>query len=127
MADVDVRLIRQQLDRIESAQREADKGLATGGSGPHNPGGMEPRVAKLEADVAHIRSDIGEIKGLLNRLAPRIDEMYGRQSSIATTTNLAELRLEVEKRPTRRQTIFDIFAIVSLIGALLAIGSHMAH
>jgi hypothetical protein len=34
-------------------------------------GGIEPRVARLEVDVA-------EIKAILNRLAPRIDEMYSR-------------------------------------------------
>jgi hypothetical protein len=44
-----------------------NKEIAGGGSGPHDPG-MEARVAKLEADVGHIRSDVTEV-----RLAPRID------------------------------------------------------
>ncbi len=35
--------------------------LASGGSGPHDPG-MEARVAKLESDVGHIQRDIAEIK-----------------------------------------------------------------
>jgi hypothetical protein len=54
-----------------------NKELAGGGSGPRDAG-MEARVAKLEADVGHIRSDVTEVKGLLNRLALRIDEMYGK-------------------------------------------------
>jgi hypothetical protein len=88
---------------------------------------MEPRVAKLEADVGHIRSDIGEIKTLLGTLAPRIHEMYGRQAALVTQQDLTSLRVEIEKRPTRRQTVFDIFAIVGFIGVLLTIGAKVAH
>jgi hypothetical protein len=88
---------------------------------------MEPRVAKLESDVGHIRSDISEIKTLLGRLAPRIDEMYGAQGALATRDDVSNLRIEIERRPTRRQTIFDIFAIVTLIGIVLSLGARLAH
>jgi chromosome segregation ATPase len=147
--------------------------------------GLEPRVARLEGDVA-------EIKSTLNRLAPRIDEIYGfltaKLPELATKaeliqlrseTNLgltglrtelkaeavdlrtelkaevadlrteiraeatdlrgelkaeaadlrgemAELRIEIMRRPTRRQSIFDIFAVVGLIGAVLTIAAHFA-
>jgi hypothetical protein len=97
-----------------------------GGAGPHDPD-FEARVAKIESDVGHIRSDVGEIKSLLGRLAPRIDEMYGRQTSMVTQQDFSSLRVEVSQRPTRRQTIFDIFGIVTLIGAVLAIGTKFAH
>jgi hypothetical protein len=97
-----------------------------GGGGPYNPG-MEARVAKLESDIGHIRSDMSEIKTLLARLAPRIDEMYGRQATAASQADLANLRIEIEKRPTRRQAVFDIFAIVTLIGGILTLGSRLAH
>lgn len=100
--------------------------LVTAGGGPHDPG-METRVARLESDVGHIRSDIGEIKGALQRLAPRIDEMYGRQQSGATTMDISNLRIEIEKRPTRRQTVFDIFAIVGFVGVILTIAARAAH
>ncbi|HEX3954174.1 MAG TPA: hypothetical protein VHW90_11410 [Stellaceae bacterium] len=88
---------------------------------------MEARVAKLEADIGHIRTDVAEIKSLLGRLAPRIDEMFGRQAVQATQTDLANLRIEIERRPTRRQTVFDIFAVVTLIGGLLTLGSRLTH
>jgi hypothetical protein len=88
---------------------------------------MEARVAKLEADVGHIRSDISEIKNILARLAPRIDEMYGKLPYFATKEDIANLKIEIEKRPTRRQSITDIFVIVGLIGTLLTIGSRLAH
>ena len=38
----------------------------------------------------------------------------------------AELRLEIALRPTRRQAVFDMFAIVGLVGAVLAIATHIA-
>jgi hypothetical protein len=111
-------------------------GLASGGSGSHDPA-VEARVAKLESGVARIRSDISEIKGILGRLAPRIDEIYAKLPFFATKedlanlrtelrTEMADLRTEIEKRPTRRQSVFDVFAIVGFIAALLAIGTRLA-
>jgi hypothetical protein len=100
--------------------------LPPGGGGPYNPD-MEARVAKLESDVGHIRSDMSEIKNLLARLAPRIDEMYGRQASAATQADIANLRTEIERRPTRRQSVVDFALIVGVIGGLLTIGSKLAH
>jgi uncharacterized coiled-coil protein SlyX len=94
--------------------------------GPYDPG-MEARIAKLESDVGHIRSEISEIKNVLTRLAPRIDEMYGKLPFFSTKEDIANLKIEVGKRPTRRQSILDIFSIVALIGALLAIGARLAH
>jgi chromosome segregation ATPase len=131
---------------------------------PSHGTGLEPRVARLEADVA-------EIKSILNRLAPRIDEMYGfltaklpelatkaeaaelrtetkteiaelrtetrteiagvRTELAALRTELkseiAELRIEIMQRPTRRQTVFDIFSVVELIGVILTIAARFAH
>jgi len=79
---------------------------------------LEARVARLESDVAHIRSDLAEVKATLNRLAPSIDEMRGF---------LTELRLQIMQQPTRRQSVFDIFAVVGLIGAIPTIAAHFAH
>jgi len=39
---------------------------------------------------------------------------------------MAELRLQIMQRPTRRQSVFDIFAVVGLIGAVLTIAAHFA-
>jgi hypothetical protein len=36
---------------------------------------------------------------------------------------MGELRLEIMQRPTRRQSIFDIFAVVRLVGAVLTIAA----
>ena len=60
-------------------------------AGPAPESGLEARVACLETDT-------GEIRSILNRLAPRIDEMYGfltaRLPELATKTDLADLRGE---------------------------------
>jgi hypothetical protein len=124
-----------------------------GDDSPAQNPNLEARVAKLESDVAHIRGDVGEIKATLNRLAPLIDQFQGvfRATLPNLTTKvelaglrtelksemtglrtelkseMAELRLEIVQRPTRRQAVFDIFAIVGLIGAIIAIAEHLAH
>jgi hypothetical protein len=112
--------------------------MADTGASPAGPG-LEPRVARWEGDVA-------EIKATLNRLAPLIDDMHGflrgMLPHLATKADLAELRtemkieiaelrtgfrVEIARRPTRRQAVFDIFAIVGLIGAILTIAARLAH
>ena len=40
---------------------------------------------------------------------------------------MAELRLQIMQQPTRRQSVFDIFAVVGLIGAIPTIAAHFAH
>src|SRR5690242_15233319 len=95
--------------------------LAGGGDGPHDPG-MEARVAKLEAAVEHIQTDVREIRGILARLAPVIDRIDGFLQ--ATLPHLATkdeidaeasmLRVDIERRPTRRQSLADIAMIAGL-------------
>jgi hypothetical protein len=103
-------------------------------------------VARREADIAHMRGDIAEIKATITRLAPLIDEFRGFLTAMLPTlatkvelaepraalkSDIAELRaellVEIMQRPTRRQAIFDMFAVVGLVGAVLAIVTHVAH
>jgi hypothetical protein len=144
--------------------------LVGGDPGSHDPA-MEARLARVESDIGHIKSDISEINAVLGRLAPRIDEIYGKIPHLATKEDLtrhelatredfarlelstkeniarlelstkediarlelstkediARLAAEIEKRPTRRQTMVDVAMIAGLIGALIALGTRLAH
>ena len=52
-------------------------------------------------------------------------EMSGLRTEMKT--EIAELGLQIMLRPTRRESIDGIFAIVGLIGAVIAIASRLAH
>ena len=53
--------MRRRLAELEQINKSAASvPLAQGGGGPHDPG-MQARVAKLEAHIEHIQSDV-EIK-----------------------------------------------------------------
>ena len=105
--------------------------------GPAHEPGLDARLGRLESDVSDIRT-------VLNRLTPRIDEMYGfltvRLPQSATNAELTGLRAETrtqivdlagetktEFADVRRQSIFDIFAIVGLTGVILTIAARFAH
>jgi hypothetical protein len=45
----------------------------------------------------------------------------------ADRREIVELRPEIIQQPTGRQSIFDIFAVVGLIGAVLTIVARFAH
>jgi hypothetical protein len=53
--------------------------------------------------------------------------MYGKLPFFATKEDVANLRAEIDKLPTRRQSILDIFTVVGVIGAVLTIGAKLAH
>ena len=69
--------------------------IAETGGPPQTPG-LEARVARLEADVAHMREDIGEI----NRLAPLFDKfrslMAAALPTLATKRKVTELQAEMK-------------------------------
>lgn len=76
--------------------------------GPARGERLEPRVARLESDVAHLRADVSAIKTTLDRLAPRIDEMYGfltaKLPELATKAELIDLRAETKAEITELRT-----------------------
>ena len=47
--------------------------------------------------------------------------------NLATKVELVDLRNQIEKRPTRRQTVVDVGLIVGIIGSLITIGAKLAH
>jgi hypothetical protein len=58
-------------DRLERIEKVVDYG-----GGGSNNGGMEARVAKLEAAVEYIQRDIAEIKSGLEKLREKVDSHF---------------------------------------------------
>lgn len=50
------------VDSVLRHSKPSGTGSLAGGSEPPHDGGMEARVAKLEAALEHVQKDVGEIK-----------------------------------------------------------------
>ncbi len=79
-----------------------------------------------------MRSDVAEVKSILTQTANlRVQFANLRAETKAEFADvreeIAELRLEIIQRPTRRQSVFNIFAVVGLIGAILTMAARFAH
>lgn len=61
MSEIDISFLQKRLAELERLQH-LDPPRLKSGSGDGTFDGMEPRVAKLEANVEHIQKDIAEIK-----------------------------------------------------------------
>jgi len=88
-------------------------------------------TAKVEAQ----EKTSSEIKDSLHKLVPKLEDFAGfakhRAPTLADKADLtkvaAELRAEIEKRPTRRQAILDMAWVFGLIVAAVTFGSRLAH
>jgi hypothetical protein len=76
-----------------------------------------------KAELADLRTE------LKSELADLRTELKSEMADLRTElkSEMAGLRLEIVQRPTRRQSVFDIFAVVALIGAIVTIASRFAH
>ena len=105
----------------------AAKGVEKDGDGGDS-GGMdtlEPRVAKLEADVGEIKLILGRMEPVLSRMdgelrkvGQDVAEMKGRMATFATATDVAELKGRVSQLPTVIQMISFVLLILGIAGTL---------
>ena len=70
--------------------------------------------AETKTQIAELRTEIADLRA---ETKAEFADVRGE---------MAELRLQIMQRPTRRQSVFDIFAVVGLIGAVLTIAAHFA-
>jgi len=79
---------------------ESASGGLKGGSGDGTNGGMEARVAKLEAHMEHIREDVGRLKDV--------------------PVELAALKTKVDHLPTKGWMVTALCGALSVVAALVA-------
>ncbi len=111
----------------------------------YNEPSQEDVVAEVRNVLTEMRKAFGEItarletqersasetKELLRQLLPKIEDVAGfakhRAPVLADKADLermaAGLRAEIEKRPTRRQAIFDLVWVFTLITGAITFGS----
>jgi uncharacterized coiled-coil protein SlyX len=102
-------MARGQEEQNDNVHQLRAGQLEVSGGGPQGPG-IEARLARLEVVVAHLQSDLTEVKATLGRIAPEIYKMAGEMPHLAT-------KAEVAKRPT----VAGIIAIVALVAAVASI------
>ena len=84
-----VRLLRPQVTRLREAARAGPEDLPRGGGGGTSGGGMEPRIASLEAHAENLRTEVGKLAGLPVQVA-RLEERIANlptKSFIVTATS----------------------------------------
>lgn len=92
-------------------------------------------VEKGFSRVDGIEHSVTDIKDTLRALLPKLEDLVGftkyRVPALAEKSDLvkaqAELKAEIDKRPTRRQMALDVVMVVGAIGTVLTIGSRLAH
>jgi hypothetical protein len=114
---------------------------------------LEADVAHMRGDIAEIKATlnrlaplIDEFRGFLAATLPTLATKaelaelravlksdvaalrVGLKSEMAEPrVELAELRAEILQRPTRRHAVFDMFAVVGLVGAVAATATHLGY
>lgn len=94
-------------------------------------GEMRKSFGEMTAGLEAQERSAAETKKLLRQLAPKIEDVAGfvkhRVPLLADKADLekmaAGLRLAIEKRPTRRQAVFDLVWVFTLVTAAITFGS----
>ncbi|MRG66463.1 hypothetical protein GH789_14395 [Rhizobium pusense] len=98
MSNIDRDIFARFTEAAEAAKREAD--LRGGGNGGNN-GGMEARLAKLEADMEYVKRDVSELR-----------------------TDMRDVRdraVKIEERMATKTFVFSVYGIVSALIAAITL------
>lgn len=89
----------------EHARLEAENAILKQGGGGGTSGGMEARVAKLEAHIEHVRDDLGRLAGVPADLASLKGDSTGLRTDFKrledVPTKLGTIQNEVSNLPTK--------------------------
>lgn len=92
-----------------ASSRNDDITAYSTGGGSDGGGGVDGRVARLEAHVAHIQSDVGEVKQRLTGIEGRVG---------AVEVNLATLVKRVAHLPSKGFIVKTVVTVGAILGAL---------
>lgn len=93
--------MQDQLDRLQKSQETSH----SGGGGD----GMEPRLAKLEAHMENVRSEMAETKSAVSSLVDR---------TTGVEIRLAGLEVKVDHLPSKGFIVTSVIAALALIAAM---------
>jgi hypothetical protein len=68
MTDPDYQFMLRRFEQIAAEIKEGRRSEFSGGAGGDGTSGMEARVAKVEASLEHIQTDISDVKGDIRSL-----------------------------------------------------------
>jgi hypothetical protein len=136
MSEVDLNLLRTQLERLRKELGEAQSytpgPVDGGGGGPHSPD-MEARVVRLEAGMDEVRATLGRLEPIITRLAIDTAEMKGKVATAADLTSiradvsglrsdLSEVRGRVSALPSFTQSIgLNVVTLVALLAGVFGL------
>lgn len=93
--------------RSVSADNAIDFDQVAGGGDPPHDGGMEARVAKLEATVEYIKRDIDEMRSSTARMAEEL---------ATARVDLAAIKVSLTHMPTTLQMWMAVGAVTLVVG-----------
>jgi archaellum component FlaC len=106
---ISVELLKRRLAELETSQigRQQEAQRSGGGSGGDS---MEPRLATLEADVRHIKDDLGELKKSFAAL-------QGDTTSLRI--DVARINENIRHLPTKEFLVGAVITTLAVITGLL--------
>ena len=110
MAENEPRQIGSYYEKLERLSERVQQLELKNGGGGGTSGGMEARVAKLEAHVEHIRDDLA-------KLAPLPVEMAGMRSDISNLPTKDYLSQQFDKQ--FRWITGIVLVVVAIAGAIV--------
>lgn len=110
-----------ELRDARAEMRDSKEQPLNSGDGGGTSGGMEARVAKLEADVGHILTAIGELKTSQTAAAKDLTDLKVSSARVETTVSSLPTKDDISK--TIRDWILLIGGVLTAINLIALVAS----